>query len=229
MRASSRSPAPRCSASARTASGCCIYLALATLAFAQCTIWVMMHWKSVTFGASGFTLKAIDFSPLPISADHGMYYLSWTCCVLLLIVAKNIIQSPLGRAFVALRDHEVAAQSLGVDLFRIKALAFALSGFYAGVAGALYAGTLLFVGPESFGLHEMVLQLASVVLGGTASIAGSVLGGVLIVLIQEVVKEFKFSIEIAFGALLALFVLFKPNGLIDLVHLVRPGWRERLH
>jgi branched-chain amino acid transport system permease protein len=158
-----------------------------------------------------------------------MYYLSLACCVVLLIAAKNIIQSPLGRAFVALRDHEIAAQSLGVDLFRIKALAFALSGFYAGVAGALYAGTLLFVGPESFGLHEMVLQLASVVIGGTASIAGSVLGGVLIVLLQEVVKEFKFSIEIAFGALLALFVLFKPNGLIDLVRLARPQWRERLH
>jgi branched-chain amino acid transport system permease protein len=206
-----------------------IYLALATLAFAQCTIWVMMHWKAVTLGASGFSLKAIDFSPLPVSAEHGMYYLSLACCVVLVIAAKNIVQSPLGRAFVALRDHEIAAQSLGVDLFRIKALAFALSGFYAGVAGALYAGTLLFVGPESFGLHEMVLQLASVVIGGTASIAGSVLGGVLIVLLQEVVKEFKFSIEIAFGALLALFVLFKPNGLIDLIRLARPQWRERLH
>jgi branched-chain amino acid transport system permease protein len=206
-----------------------IYLALATLAFAQCTIWVMMHWKSVTFGASGFTLKAIDFSPLPVSSEHGMYYLTWACCVLLLLFARNIIQSPLGRAFVALRDHEIAAQSLGIDLFRTKALAFALSGFYAGVAGALYAGTLSFVGPESFGLYEMVLQLAAVVLGGTASIAGSVLGGVLIVLIQEVVKEFKFSIEIVFGALLALFVLFRPSGLIDLIRLVRPGWRERLH
>jgi branched-chain amino acid transport system permease protein len=140
-----------------------------------------------------------------------------------------VVQSPLGRAFVALRDHEIAAQSLGIDLFRTRALAFALSGFYAGVAGALYAGTLSFVGPESFGLQEMVLQLASVVIGGTASIAGSVLGGILIVLTQEVVKEFKFSIEIVFGAVLVLFVLFKPTGLIDVIKLMKPDWRERLH
>jgi len=206
-----------------------IYLALATLAFAQCTVWVMMHWISVTYGASGFTIKAIDFAPLPIGSDHGMYYLSWICCVLLLVLARNTIQSRIGRAFVALRDHEIAAQSLGVNLLRYKALAFAMSGFYAGVAGVLYAGVLSFVGPESFGLHQMVLQLAAIVIGGTASIAGSVLGGTLIVVIQEIVREFKFSMEIVFGALLALFVLFKPTGLIDLVHLVRPGWREKLH
>jgi branched-chain amino acid transport system permease protein len=114
-------------------------------------------------------------------------------------------------------------------LFRYKALAFALSGFYAGVAGVLFAGLISFVGPESFGLQQMVLQLAAVVIGGTASIAGSVLGGILIVMIQEGVREFKFSIEIAFGALLVFFVLFKPAGLADLIHLLKPGWREKLH
>jgi branched-chain amino acid transport system permease protein len=158
-----------------------------------------------------------------------MFYLSWICCVVLLVFAANLIRSPIGRAFVALRDHEIAAQSLGIDLFRYKALAFALSGFYAGVAGVLYAGVLSFVGPESFGLHQMVLQLASVVIGGTASIAGSVLGGVLIVVLQEGVKEIKWSIEIVFGGLLALFVLLKPSGLIDLIHLINPRWREKLH
>jgi branched-chain amino acid transport system permease protein len=205
-----------------------IYLALATLAFAQCTIWVMSHWSSVTFGPSGFTLRPIDFSPLPISSEQGVYYLSWICCVLLLILARNIIQSRIGRAFVALRDHEIAAQSLGINLFYYKALAFALSGLYAGVAGALYAGLLSFVGPESFGLQQMALQLAAVVIGGTASISGSVLGGVLIVLLQEFVREFKFSIEIVFGALLVAFVLLKPTGLIDLIRLVNSNWRERL-
>ena len=206
-----------------------IYLALATLAFAQCTLWVMTHWISVTFGASGFTIKGVDFSPLPVSSDHGMYYLSWICCVALLLLARNVVQSRIGRAFVALRDHEIAAQSLGVNLLKYKALAFALSGFYAGVAGVLYAGLLGYVGPESFGLQQMVLQLAAMVMGGTASIAGSVLGGFLIVFIQEVVREFKFSIEIAFGALLAIFVLLKPTGLIDFVRLFRPAWHEKLH
>jgi branched-chain amino acid transport system permease protein len=205
-----------------------IYLALATLAFAQCTIWVMSHWTSVTLGPSGFTLRPVDFSPLPISSEHGIYCLAWICCLLMLLLARNITQSRIGRAFVALRDHEIAAQSLGINLFHYKALAFALSGLYAGVAGVLYAGLLSFVGPESFGLQQMVLQLAAVVIGGTASISGSVLGGVLIVLIQEFVREFKFSIEIAFGALLVAFVLLKPTGSIDLIRLVMPDWREKL-
>ena len=206
-----------------------IYLALVTIAFAQCTIWVMMHWISVTYGASGFTIRAIDFSPLPISSDQGMYYLAWTCCILLVLLARSIVQSRYGRAFVALRDHEIAAQSLGINLFRYKAFAFALSGFYAGVAGVLFAGLLSFVGPESYGLQQMVLQLAAVVIGGTASIAGSVLGGVVIVGVEELVRGFKFSIEIAFGGLLVIFVLFRPTGLIDLIRLVKPGWRERLN
>jgi len=205
-----------------------IYLALTTLAFAQCTLWIMTHWISVTFGASGFTIKAINFSPIPISTERGLYYLAWASCIGLLFLTRNIVGSRIGRAFVALRDHEIAAQSLGVNLLRYKALAFALSAFYAGVAGVLYAGLLGFVGPESFGLQQMVLQLAAMVMGGTASIAGSVLGGFLIVAIQEVVREFRFSIEIAFGGLLAVFVLVRPTGLIDIVRSRYPAWRERL-
>ena len=205
-----------------------IYLALTTLAFAQCTLWVMTHWISVTFGASGFTIKAVNFSPIPISTERGLYYLAWVSCIGLLFLTRNIVGSRIGRAFVALRDHEIAAQSLGVNLLRYKALAFALSGFYAGVAGVLYAGLLGFVGPESFGLQQMVLQLAAMVMGGTASIAGSVLGGFLIVAIQEIVREFRFSIEIAFGGLLAFFVLVRPTGLINIVRSRYPAWRERL-
>lgn len=205
-----------------------IYLALTTLAFAQCTLWIMTHWISVTFGASGFTIKAINFSPIPISTERGLYYLAWASCIGLLFLTRNIVGSRIGRAFVALRDHEIAAQSLGVNLLRYKALAFSLSAFYAGVAGVLYAGLLGFVGPESFGLQQMVLQLAAMVMGGTASIAGSVLGGFLIVAIQEVVREFRFSIEIAFGGLLAVFVLVRPTGLIDIVRSRYPAWRERL-
>jgi branched-chain amino acid transport system permease protein len=206
-----------------------IYLALATLAFAQCTLWVMTHWISVTYGASGFTIRSVDFWPLPVNSDQGMYYLSWICCVALLLLTRNLIQSRIGRAFVALRDHEIAAQSLGIHLLKYKALAFALSGFYAGVAGVLFAGLLTFIGPESFGLQQVVLQLAAMVMGGTATVAGSVLGGFLIVFVQELVRDFKFSIEITFGALLALFIILRPAGLIDLIRLVRPNWREKLH
>lgn len=206
-----------------------IYLAIATLAFAQCALWVMVHWTSVTFGASGFTLKGADFSSLSISSETGMYYLSWVCCVLLLLAARNIIRSRLGRAFVAMRDHQISAQALGIDPLKYKVLAFAISSFYAGIAGALFAGTLRFVGPESFDLHQMILLLVAVVLGGTASITGSVVGGVMIVVLLEVTKDLKISVEIVFGAMLLFFVLFARGGIIDFVRRWLPDWNERLH
>lgn len=206
-----------------------IYLALATIAFAQCAVWVMVHWVSLTNGAGGFTIRPLDFSPLPILPEHGVYYLTWICCVLLLWSARNIVQSPIGRAWVALRDHELAAQCLGINLFNYRALAFAISALYAGIAGVLYAAALSFVGPDSFGLQEMVIQLAAVVVGGSASIVGSVVGGIGIVFVQEAAKETKFSIEIVFGLLLSVFVLFQPAGLVSLLRYIVPGYRERLH
>jgi branched-chain amino acid transport system permease protein len=206
-----------------------IYLAIATLAFAQCALWAMVHWTSVTFGAGGFTLKGADFSSVSVSSEKGMYYLSWVCCALLLLAARNIVHSRFGRAFVAMRDHEISAQALGVDPLKYKVLAFAISSFYAGIAGALFAGTLRFVGPESFDLHQMILLLVAVVLGGTASIAGSVIGGVMIVVLMEVTKDLKISIEIVFGAMLLFFVLFARGGVIEFVRRLLPNWKERLH
>lgn len=206
-----------------------IYLALTTLAFAQFTFWVMTHWTDVTFGAGGFVPPPLDFSPLPVSQETGVYYLSWIAAALLYVVAKHTMESPIGRAFVAIRDREVAAESLGIDLFKYKALAFAMSGFYAGVAGALYSGLLGFVGPESFDLLQMVLHKGAVVLGGMGSVVGSVIGGTLLTVLVEFTKEMKFSIEIAFGGLLIVFVLFQPNGVVVFVKKLLPGWEESLH
>jgi branched-chain amino acid transport system permease protein len=206
-----------------------IYLAIATLAFAQCALWVMVHWTSVTFGASGFTLKGADFSSLSISSETGMYYLSWALCVVLVVVARNLVRSPVGRALVAMRDHQISAQALGIDPLKYKVLAFAISSFYAGIAGSLFAGTLRFVGPESFDLHQMILLLVAVLLGGTASTAGSVIGGVMIVVLLEVTKDVKVSVEIVFGAMLLLFVLFARGGIVEFVRRLVPGWTESLH
>ncbi|MBZ5762230.1 branched-chain amino acid ABC transporter permease [Rhizobium sp. VS19-DR104.2] len=206
-----------------------IYLALATLSFAQCALWVMIHWTPVTFGAGGFTIDPPDFSAFGLSSEVGMFYLAWALCAAMILVARNVIQSRIGRTFVALRDHEISAQSLGIDVLKYKALAFGISSFYAGIAGALFAGTLHFIGPESFDLQQMILQLVAVVLGGVASLAGSIIGGVLIVLVLEISKDLKFSIEIIFGALLLLIVLFAPGGIAERLRRVFPSWKEKLH
>ncbi len=206
-----------------------IFLALATLAFAQATQWVLWHWQSVTFGAGGFRVPAPDFGWISIKPDYGIYFVSWAVTLGLLLFTWRIMRSRIGRAFVAMRDGEIAAQSLGIDLLTYKATAFALSGFYAGVAGALYSGLLGFVSPEAFDLFQMIIQKAMIVVGGLGSVVGAVLGASLLVFLMEVLREFKSTQEIVFGALLIAFMVFQPHGLVVFLKRWLPGWQEPLH
>jgi len=205
-----------------------LYLALSTLAFAQATQWVFLHWESLTFGAGGFKTPALSFAPLPIDKPHGLYYLSLALLVALFLFAQNLVASRVGRAFVAVRDGEVAAQSLGIDLLRYKALAFGISGFYAGIAGGLYSAMLNFVAPEGFDLFQMVLQKAMIVVGGLGSITGSLLGAGLVIILLEALRAFKGLQEIVFGALLVAFVLGMRGGLVSLLKRHLRGWEEPL-
>lgn len=206
-----------------------IFLALATLAFAQATQWVLWHWNSVTFGAGGFAVPAPNFSWIPIKQDYGVYFVSWGVTLVLLLFTWRIMRSRIGRAFVAIRDGEIAAQALGIDLLTYKATAFALSSFYAGAAGALYSALLGFVSPEGFDLFQMVIQKAMIVVGGLGSVVGSVLGASLLVYLMELLREFKSTQEIVFGALLVCFMVFQPNGLVVFMKRWLPGWEEPLH
>jgi branched-chain amino acid transport system permease protein len=206
-----------------------IFLALATLAFAQATQWVLWHWQSVTFGAGGFRVPPPDFGWIPVKQDYGIYFVSWALTLGLLLFTCRIMRSRIGRAFVAMRDGEIAAQSLGIDLLTYKAMAFALSSFYAGVAGALYSGLLGFVSPEAFDLFQMIIQKAMIVVGGLGSVVGSVLGAALLVYVMEVLREFKSTQEIVFGALLIAFMVFQPHGLVVFMKRWLPGWEEPLH
>lgn len=204
-----------------------IYLALSTLAFAMCSQWVLLHWNSVTFGAGGFPVPHLDLSPLPVGSDIGIYYLSWLVSFALVLFAWSLMRSRIGRSFVAVRDGEIAAQSLGIDLLRTKALAFAISGFYAGTAGALYAPLLGYVSPEGFDLFQMIIQKSMIVVGGMGSIVGSVIGATVMVGVLEILREFKSTQEIVFGGLLIAFVVWHPRGIIVLLQRL-PGWDEPL-
>lgn len=205
-----------------------LYLALSTLAFAQAAQWVFLHWDAVTFGAGGFKTPPLSFDPLPISKPLGLYYLSLLLAVLLFLFAQNLVASRVGRAFIAVRDSDFAAESLGVDLLRYKALAFGLSGFYAGIAGGLNSALLNFVAPEGFDLFQMVLQKAMIVVGGLGSVVGSLLGAGIIVILLEALREVKGLQEIVFGALLVIFVLFMRGGVVGLLKRHVRGWEEPL-
>ena len=206
-----------------------IFLALATLSFAQATQWVLWHWESVTFGAGGFRTPPVQFGWLPIKPDYGVYFLSWAMTLALLLLTWRIMRSRIGRAFVAMRDGEIAAQALGINLLSYKSMAFALSSFYAGMAGALYSAVLGFISPEGFDLFQMIIQKAMIVVGGLGSVVGGVLGASLLVYVMEILREFKSTQEIVFGALLIGFMVFQPNGLVVFMKRWLPDWEEPLH
>ena len=202
-----------------------LYLALATLAFAQFTQWVLLNWEKVTFGAGGFRLSRPEFGLA--SAEVGTFYLALLMAALLVVLASRIVRSRLGRAIIAIRDGEVAAESLGVDLLRYKALAFGLSALYAGLAGGLNAMALGYVAPETYDLFLAVLLKAMIVLGGLGSIAGSVAGAGIVLVILEGLRAFKSAQEIVFGAVLLSCVLFAPSGLAGYLASHFSSWRER--
>jgi len=206
-----------------------LYLALSTLAFAQFTQWAFLHWDSLTFGGGGFKSPPISFAPLPVSKPIGLYYLSLMIGLCITLFAQNVVSSRIGRAFVSIRDSEIAAQSLGIDLLGYKALAFGFSGFTAGLAGGLYSQLLNFVSPEGFDLFQMVIQKATIVVGGLGSITGSVLGAGAIIIILELLREVKGAQELVFGAILIFFVTFFRRGIVGSFQAHFRGWEEPLH
>jgi branched-chain amino acid transport system permease protein len=201
------------------------YLALATLAFAQFTTWVFQHWDSVTFGGGGFRVPP-PHVPAPATVAMASYYLAFACAAAIAVFAARIVRSRIGRAMIAIRDGEVAAESLGVHLLGTKSIAFGLSAACAGLAGGLQVLMMGFVSPESFDLTQMVLQQAMIVAGGLGSIVGSVLGAAILIGLQEGLRAFQSAQEIAFGGLLLGVVVLAPRGVAGFLARHLPAWRE---
>lgn len=205
-----------------------LYLALATVAFAQFTLWVFLHWYPVTGGPAGIQMHPVDFGVLSSVAEQGLYYLTLVIALTVVLLTWNLVRSRIGRAFVAIRESEVAAEALAIDLTRYKTIAYAISALYAGLAGGLFAALLGIIVPESYDLFQVIAQFAMVVVGGIGSIWGAVIGAVGLVWIQEALRAFKELQEIAFGGMILLTVLFLPGGAMSLIKRRFKGWDEPL-
>ncbi|MCB0085555.1 MAG: branched-chain amino acid ABC transporter permease, partial [Caldilineaceae bacterium] len=205
-----------------------LYLALATVAFAQFALWTFIHWDGLTYGAAGFVMPRVDFGVIGLDKSLGIYYVSFTVTVLMLWLGWNLVRSRVGRAFVAIRESEVAAESVAVDVTLTKTIAFAISALYAGCAGGLFAVLLGVVVPEQFNLFQVVLQFCMVVVGGLGSFWGSVVGAILLVWLPEAMRGLQELLEIGFGALLLGALLLFPGGIAAAVRKIFPHWREPL-
>lgn len=223
------------------------YLAIATLGFGL-TITKVIGRIELFGGRQGLHAPELVIGPWHLNTDRDFYYLVATLTVLLTLAARNLIKTKVGRAFIAIRDADIAAESMGVNLTYYKTLAFAVSAFYTGIAGGLYAFVLRFIEPEVFTFMMSVLFLAMVVVGGLGSIFGSIAGACLLSWLDlqlrnilsipylgewlDALSKTWFSITgvsniqfIMFGLIMVLIMLFEPLGLFGFWIRTKKYWK----
>ncbi|MGH3342149.1 MAG: branched-chain amino acid ABC transporter permease [Carbonactinosporaceae bacterium] len=196
-----------------------LYLALVTLSLAVITPPLLKRFESVTGGSMGLT---VDKPAAPawtgLADDQWLYFLTLLVAVVAFLGARNLLRSRVGRALLAVRENQVAAQVMGVELARYKTLAFAWSAMYAGVAGALATWAIGFVSPDSFMIVLSISLLASLVVGGLASLSGPVFGAAFYVFVPSVAQDFsKAAPGIVFGLLLIGTMFVAPAGIAGLL------------
>jgi branched-chain amino acid transport system permease protein len=201
-----------------------IYLAMATLAFAFIVEEVIVRWSSVTKGNRGLTVPDPTVFGYKLGSAVQIYYLCGIVFWLVALLIVNVLRSRTGRALAALRDSDVAAESMGINLAVFKTAAFAVSASVTGLAGALYAHKLAYISPEQFGILLSVEFLMTVIVGGLGSLHGAVFGSVFFIVLPQVIVQVKDFLpqkiaelpvldSATFGVLVILFVLFEPRGL----------------
>ncbi|TET54646.1 MAG: branched-chain amino acid ABC transporter permease [Desulfobacteraceae bacterium] len=212
------------------------YLAIATLGFGMAITQLIGRWEFFggRMGIQAPTLKL--FGLCTVSSDRGLYFVIISITFLLTLAARNLMKTKVGRAFIAIRDSDIAAETMGVNLTYYKTLAFAISAFYAGIAGGLMAFMLGFINPSTFNFILSIYFLAFVIVGGLGTIFGSIMGGVvmtwLILMLDKVqdlpylgqllmtISERWMSVtgvhnvaSICLGLIIVLIVVFEPLGL----------------
>ena len=188
------------------------YLSIATLGFGVAVYQVFVNWEVLSGGRSG--LSIVKLKPmLGLSATYTTYYIYVLLLAGFTLATYNIISSYIGRAFIAIRDADIAAEVNGINLTRYKLLSFAISSFYTGVHGALYAQVLGHIEPQIFNIGESLTLFVAVIIGGVASIEGSILGALFVILIPKVFSNFREMVPVVYGVTILIVLIFEPLGL----------------
>ncbi|MPY77818.1 MAG: branched-chain amino acid ABC transporter permease [Actinophytocola sp.] len=205
-----------------------LYLAIATLASQEIILFTVRTWDAVTGGTDAISLPRLEMAGFVFTDDFHWYWIIAGFAVLAVITGRNLFRTGLGRSFMAVRDQDIAASAMGIDVTKTKVLAFAISSAYAGLAGALTAHYTGIVTWERFTLDVSVLYLAIIIVGGLGSIAGSVYGAIFMITLPALITRFGQDIQsawseaaakvpavqvIVFGLVIVLFLIFEPRGL----------------
>jgi branched-chain amino acid transport system permease protein len=201
-----------------------IYLGIATLSFGFIVEEVFARWESVTGGNAGKTVGPVKMFGWTADSGASFYFVCLAVAVLATLACLNLLRSPTGRAFVAIRDSEISAQSMGIHLARYKTLSFAVSAALAGIGGALYAHQIRFLSPDQFNIIQSIDLLLMVVIGGLGSIHGAFLGAIFLIGLPQAISAVKDFLPeaigqapglkaVVYGTVLIAFVLFEPMGI----------------
>jgi branched-chain amino acid transport system permease protein len=217
-----------------------LYLAIATLAAHFITTYGIIHWESMTGGVFGLLVPTPTLFGVGLDSDTRIFYVIFALVIPATWVAKNLFRTKVGRAFIAIRDRDVAAQVIGVSLFEYKLLAFLISSFYAGIAGGLMAHHSRILFPDAFTLLVAIDYLAMIIIGGMGSILGSIFGAMFMTLLPEVLKLTATSLsgvypqsfgliassrDVIFGLAIIIFLIFEPEGLARIWIRLRNYWQ----
>jgi branched-chain amino acid transport system permease protein len=206
-----------------------LYLAISTIAASFIAHFLFANWTSVTGGTAGLSVPPASLFGVALDTSFRIYWLIVPLTVLMVAGAAHLFRTRIGRAFIAIRDRDISAEVLGIPLLRYKLLSFALSSFYAGVAGGLWAYFFRVVTPESFPLIMSIFFLAAIIVGGMGTILGGILGAVFMTMVPELLKLIVGWLPlgenaavvlspvrtIVFGALIVGFLIFEPHGLAE--------------
>jgi len=217
-----------------------LYLAIATLASQFILEWIFIRWESVTGGSYGMAVPRPSIAGYTFDSDSSFYYIVLAIAAGMILFATNLMRTKTGRAFMAVRDHYISAEIMGISLYKYRLLSFGISSFYAGVAGALYGHSLKFVSSEQFGIGVSIVYLAMIIIGGLGSIIGSIFGAVFMILLPKILSvatemvsaDFPSIAKLAisfeqgiFGLIIVLFLIFEPDGLAHRWKLIKAYWK----
>lgn len=216
-----------------------LYLALTTLGAQIILTWIALY--GISFTAAGFEVRPVRLGDLVLDTPQRFYYVAVGFTVAMTFFARNLMRSRLGRAFIAIRDNDRAAEAMGIDIFKYKLLAFAICTFYAGVGGALLVHYMMWAQLESFTLQDSVWYLAMIIVGGLGSIEGTVFGVVFITLLKELVlvvgpmaqDELPFLpigaasglLLVIIGTIAVVFGILEPRGMAHRWSLIKAFYR----
>ena len=216
------------------------YLAITTIAAQFIIIWVINHW-AFTGGFVGISVPYASIGGLVFKDDASQFYLIMGITAVCILFAKNLARGRMGRAFVAIRDNDLAAEVMGINLLYYKLLAFFIGCFLAGIAGALFAHWLGFMNAENFTLADSILFIAMIIIGGLGTTLGPILGAIFIRLLQQGIMFISPVLEnafptmpagfatgigpMAFGLVIVLFLVLEPRGMAHRWMLFKSAYR----